>query len=668
MVPLVAPAMAAGILALAGGAALIAGAPPVLGAVVAAPGWVILRILVLVVQTAAGLPFASVTLVPPFDVIAAGVTTIGLVAVTWWRRRRRGSPSIERAAGPPVAPSSKPATNAAHDTGRRASRAAVAGLIVAIAVAGSVVAARPASSPRVSILDVGQGDAILVEGSRGGRLLIDGGPDPDRLLVALDRRIPPWDRRIDAVIMTHPHEDHVAGFALLLKRYEVGRVFETGMRGPGPGYAAWLRELAGPNAPVRLSLAAGDRLAVDDVGLRVLWPIRGEVPTVPPSDGTGINNFSVILLGRVGERRFLLMGDAEEGVDRSLLTEGLPRVDLLKVAHHGSRTATTQAFIDAVRPAVAVASVGAGNPYGHPTKATIDRLVTSGARVLRTDRDGSVVVGFEATAMTVRTEGARPMPTPRATRAEASGPAATLARLVPVRSPQPEVRPDRCRAIPVSRRPSGTIEAMTVPGRVDAASLLLSLDPPPWFVRHARAVAEVAGWLAARIDARGTPVDRRLVESAALLHDADKALPKDDPARTLPHGDGSAAWLTRHDHPELARAVAGHPVTRLLDGERYTRWAAFASREERIVAYADKRAGQRLESMDARFASWRRRYPRLDVEGRAVGWDEADLRAVRARAARLEADVCRAAGVSPGDVRRLAWTGPALRAARDARR
>ena len=204
-----------------------------------------------------------------------------------------------------------------------------------------------------------------------------------------------------------------------------------------------------------------------------------------------------------------------------------------------------------------------------------------------------------------------------------------------------------------------------MPGRVDAAALLLSLDPPPWFVRHSRAVAEVAAWLAARIDGRGTPVDRRLVESAALLHDADKALPPDDPARALAHGDGSAAWLTRLGHAELARAVAGHPVTRLLDGERYKTWAAFASREERIVAYADKRAGQRLESMDARFASWRRRYPRLDVDGREVGWDEGDLRAVRSRAQRLEADVCRAAGVAPEDVRRLAWTGPALRAARD---
>lgn len=204
-----------------------------------------------------------------------------------------------------------------------------------------------------------------------------------------------------------------------------------------------------------------------------------------------------------------------------------------------------------------------------------------------------------------------------------------------------------------------------MPGRVDAASLLLSLDPPPWFVRHARAVAEVAGWLAGRIDGRGTPIDRRLVESAALLHDADKALLAEDPARALPHGHGSAAWLTRLGHPELARAVAGHPVTRLLDGEAYQRWAAFASREERIVAYADKRAGQRLESMDARFASWRSRYQRVETSSGAIGWDDAAMRAVRTRAGRLEADVCRAAGVAPTDVRRLAWTAAALRTARE---
>lgn len=205
---------------------------------------------------------------------------------------------------------------------------------------------------------------------------------------------------------------------------------------------------------------------------------------------------------------------------------------------------------------------------------------------------------------------------------------------------------------------------MTLPGPVEAASLLLSLDPPPWLLRHARAVAEVAGWLAARIDAQGVAIDRRLVEAAALLHDIDKALPPDDPAYALPHGEGSAAWLTQAGHGELARSVASHPVTWLRDGERFHHWAAFASREERVVAYADKRAGQQLESMVARFASWRRRYPPMTGEARDGAWDEAAFAAVRSRATWLEADVCRAAGVAPHEVRRLAWTGPALRRAR----
>jgi hypothetical protein len=197
---------------------------------------------------------------------------------------------------------------------------------------------------------------------------------------------------------------------------------------------------------------------------------------------------------------------------------------------------------------------------------------------------------------------------------------------------------------------------MTVPDRTEAAALLLSLDPPPWFVRHSRAVAEIAGWLAARIEATGVNLDRRLVEAAALLHDVDKLLPGTDAAAALPHGDGSAAWLAKRGHPELGRAVAGHPVTRLLDDERFRRWAAFASREERIVAYADKRAGQRLEPMAVRFASWERRYPGT--------WTAAQRRAVRARAERLEADVCRAAATQPDRVRRLAWTGTAIARAR----
>ena len=210
---------------------------------------------------------------------------------------------------------------------------------------------------------------------------------------------------------------------------------------------------------------------------------------------------------------------------------------------------------------------------------------------------------------------------------------------------QPVLTPRRPSA---ASRPSGTIEAMTVPGRVDAASLLLSLDPPPWFVRHARAVAEVAGWLAARIEERGIAIDRRLVEAAALLHDVDKALPADDPARGLPHGDGSAAWLTGVGHPELARAVASHPVTpparrravSALGGVRDPRGT-----DRRLRGQAGRPAprddGRPVRLVASPVSAARRRRPRRRLGG-------CRLHAVRARADRLEGDVCRAAGISAG--------------------
>jgi hypothetical protein len=199
---------------------------------------------------------------------------------------------------------------------------------------------------------------------------------------------------------------------------------------------------------------------------------------------------------------------------------------------------------------------------------------------------------------------------------------------------------------------------MTVPGRVAAAALLLSLEPPTWFVRHATAVAEVAAWLAKRVAAGGAAVDRQNVESGALLHDVDKILPADDPAGRLPHGDGSAAWLTRHGHGELDSIVAAHPVTRLLDGQAFGGWLASAPIEAKVVAYADKRAGQRLESMADRFASWERRYP--------DSWSAATSRDVWTRAVALERDVCGRAGVAPDEIGRLAWVAAALRRARPA--
>jgi len=195
---------------------------------------------------------------------------------------------------------------------------------------------------------------------------------------------------------------------------------------------------------------------------------------------------------------------------------------------------------------------------------------------------------------------------------------------------------------------------MAVPSRIEACLVLLRLGPPRWLVEHSTVVAEVAAFLAARIADRGVAIDRRLVESAALLHDLDKALPADHRLRQLDHGRAGAAWLVDHDFGELSAPVADHPVTRLTDEQEYARWSAAASLENRVVAYADKRALQRLVLMERRFAEWRRRYP--DYEHRQ--------RVGRQRADRLEREVCRAAGVRPSEVRRLRWVGRAMVAAR----
>jgi len=210
---------------------------------------------------------------------------------------------------------------------------------------------------------------------------------------------------------------------------------------------------------------------------------------------------------------------------------------------------------------------------------------------------------------------------------------------------------------------------MTVPGRREAARLLLSLDPPAWFLAHACAVADVAAWLALRAAGRGVPVSRRAVEAAALLHDVDKLASSGLDGR-LRHGAGSASWLAANGMADLAPLVQDHPVTHLADDALAARLAA-APVGARIVAYADKRAGQRLEAMDERFASWRRRYPtgpgaHVHAQGigpTGTGWDDGVALLVEARARALEAEVCGLAGVRPAEVGRLRWSRRALRKA-----
>ena len=442
-VPLVPPVMAAGALAFGAGWLDTAGAPAPLTGLLALPAALLIGALIAVVRAAAAIPGANETLPFPANVIAAAVAAgllllmhRGLAATARARARsagsRAGNPAGSRAGSPAASsapaglpsPAARTAAGLLH-VGRRW-RWALLGAAFLVALAGSVAAARPDGSVHIIVLDVGQGDSILLEGDRGGRILVDGGPDSAVLMADLDRYIPTWDRRLDAVVLTHPHDDHVAGLVAVVQRYKVGRAFESGWPSESASYRAWKSALAASGlTPSRLS--TGETLKLDDATLRVLWPDDGTTrPAELDPDATDnrkTNDASIVLLGEYEGRRFLLTGDAEDDVDPILVGRGLPTVDMLKVAHHGSATASSDLLLAAVRPAVAVISVGAQNTYGHPNGGTVARLWDHSSRVLRTDQNGTVETTLDSTAVTVSVARGDPSagPAAAARRPSASG-------------------------------------------------------------------------------------------------------------------------------------------------------------------------------------------------------------------------------------------------------
>ncbi|CAN5608902.1 DNA internalization-related competence protein ComEC/Rec2 [soil metagenome] len=403
--PLIAPAMASAGVNVATGGLTAAGLPEVLVAPFELAGALMIGALISVAQLCAALPLAAVELPPPFD-LAGAAAAAGLVALAL-RRSRPGVASASPEANLAALPKLR-ATQSGRQRRLLAGAAVSACLVLIVAV---IVGARPDGRLHMTVLDIGQGDAILLVGPAGSRLLVDTGPDPDLLIAQLDARLPAWDRRLDLVVITHPHEDHVAGLALLLDRYRIGQIAEPGMIGLGPGDAAFRRRLAELGRTTRI-LAAGDTFDFDGARIAVHWPLAGQVPTRPSDGGKQVNNVSLVLELAFGERRLLMTGDIEEEIDGRLLSLGLGAdgaapVDVLKVAHHGSATASTDAFLEQVRPSLAVISAGTGNPYGHPSPGTVGRLERAGAQVLRTDRDGSVEISTDGRDLRVWRSGGR---------------------------------------------------------------------------------------------------------------------------------------------------------------------------------------------------------------------------------------------------------------------
>ena len=234
----------------------------------------------------------------------------------------------------------------------------------------------------VDFLNVGQGDAILIQSPYGQRILIDGGPD-DNSQARLGEVLPWYARTIDLVILTHPHDDHVAGLIKILSNYKVLQVASTGSGGTSPAYLAWQRLVNAENLPV-LKLGKGQVINLGPgCNLQVLWSDSGQ----------SANNSSLVTKFVCGEFSALFMGDIEEKEERLIVAElkGQLSARVLKVAHHGSDLATSLDFIKAVGPELAVISVGK-NTFGHPSPRVITRLARYGVPVYRTDQEGTIRV------------------------------------------------------------------------------------------------------------------------------------------------------------------------------------------------------------------------------------------------------------------------------------
>ena len=238
----------------------------------------------------------------------------------------------------------------------------------------------------VAFLDVGQGDAIFIESPSGKQILIDAGPNK-KVLRELAKQMPFYDRTIDMAVLTHPDSDHIGGFPAVLEAYAVGVILKSEVNCQNKICEALDGQIEEQDIEEKIA-RRGMLIDLDDgVHLEVLFPDR---------DATNFetNLASIVLKLVYGDDSFLLMGDSPKAIEEYLISldaDGL-EVDVLKLGHHGSRTSTSDFFVGFANPELAIISAGENNRYGHPHPEVLDILEKFEVKVLRTGRDGTVIV------------------------------------------------------------------------------------------------------------------------------------------------------------------------------------------------------------------------------------------------------------------------------------
>lgn len=243
--------------------------------------------------------------------------------------------------------------------------------VVAALVWGFVfVEARQNDFLEIVFFDVGQGDGIFVETIDGKQILVDGGPDA-KILEKLGKKMAFYDRYIDIVVLTHPEADHLNGLIEVIKRYNIGAIITTGVVRDTNQYKEFVRIIEQKNIPIYIAKSGGEIDFGNNIKIDILYPFEN----MAGLSVSNTNNSSIV--GKLIYDNFevLLTGDIEKSVERKLVSFGIDlQADVLKIAHHGSKTSTAEEFLIAVNPIIAVIQAGKDNKYGHPHQEVLERM------------------------------------------------------------------------------------------------------------------------------------------------------------------------------------------------------------------------------------------------------------------------------------------------------